>query len=795
MHLMHLTRSCVLLLCTLTLVKSQDTCTREQFFNGDLFDSNFDTTDLEATYLSGKQVRVGCNVGYSGFFKLICVGREWQSRGKPCQPKSCGHPGDAQFADFHLEKGQDFVFGSQVVYTCHKGYQMVSRTNNRHCLDQGWDGVVPVCEAQQCRVIHVDNNVQVVGDLEEATYGNVVRFSCKSRNEMLSGSQEMYCDENGEWRGQAPICKEVTCTEPEIENGRVLEKFPEYKENEVLNFQCNLHHKRTEGRPSTCTKRGTGSEWSPTPACELITCRLTLPPLEGTRYDPSSKNKFSPGDTVRVICGEKYWVSTRQDTTAVNTCQGNGEWTFTPVCQEFTCSDRRPQHVSYWYAGYLYQRKLDKTVSYWCAEGYKKTANLATCTRDDWKPNPLCQEITCNRHSHPDADIARNDKNIYRSGERVDYTCKDGYEGRFTLTCGKTGWIGNPQCKEITCNRHSHPDADIARNDKNIYRYDEQVDYICKDGNKGRFTLTCGETGWIGNPQCVEITCNKQSYPDADIARNDRNIYRYDDRVDYICKNGYEGEFTLTCGETGWIGDAKCIGRQCKRPHIDKAQITSTLKETYSHNEHLEYACTNNTERVFTVTCEKGVWTGISYCSGCPTADVHNGFVVGPYNDTLYYTCKNGYELHTEGWWAEAKCNDGIWSGLDHCFVNNTCGEIPVIPNGNVTPRRGENNARITCNEGYRPRVNSLTCHKGKWLPKESSPETICTPTAVPCNPPPKVDNAVVVGSYQKEYLSDSEVTYQCRDKYVVLDGEDTIRCNNGQWEEKNITCTPPTPQ
>ncbi|XP_054458904.1 complement factor H-like [Anoplopoma fimbria] len=232
-------------------------------------------------------------------------------------------------------------------------------------------------------------------DTEKAEYqgGHLIHFTCEPGYTTSGPPIRYVCTSEGWLAVQQETCNQVTCTEPEIENGRVLEKFPEYKENEVLNFQCNPHHKRTEGRPSTCTKRGTGSEWSPTPACEPITCRLTLPPLEGTRYDPSFRSSFSPGDTVRVICGEKYWVSTRQDTTAVNTCQENGEWTFTPVCQEFTCSDRRPQHVSYWYAGYLNQRKLDKTVSYWCVEGYKKTANLATCTRDDWKPNPLCQEI------------------------------------------------------------------------------------------------------------------------------------------------------------------------------------------------------------------------------------------------------------------------------------------------------------------------------------------------------------------------------------------------------------------
>ena len=61
--------------------------------------------------------------------------------------------------------------------------------------------------AQQCPVINVDNNVQVNGDPEEATFGNVVRFSCKSNTEILFGPTEIYCDESGSWSGEAPKCK------------------------------------------------------------------------------------------------------------------------------------------------------------------------------------------------------------------------------------------------------------------------------------------------------------------------------------------------------------------------------------------------------------------------------------------------------------------------------------------------------------------------------------------------------------------------------------------------------------
>lgn len=57
------------------------------------------------------------------------------------------------------------------------------------------------------------------------------------------------------------------------------------------------------------------------------------------------------------------------------------------------------------------------------------------------------------------------------------------------------------------------------------------------------------------------------------------------------------------------------------------------------------------------------------------------------------------------------------------------------------------------------------------------------------CGAPPKVDNAVIRSSYKKEYLSNSSVTYLCRDKYKIVD-ENTLRCQDGEWEKKNITCS-----
>ena len=58
-----------------------------------------------------------------------------------------------------------------------------------------------------------------------------------------------------------------------------------------------------------------------------------------------------------------------------------------------------------------------------------------------------------------------------------------------------------------------------------------------------------------------------------------------------------------------------------------------------------------------------------------------------------------------------------------------------------------------------------------------------------PCEAPPRVENAVVSGAYQKEYSSGSTVTYLCRQKYT-MEGEGMITCTNGHWDKVDINCT-----
>uniref|UniRef100_H3D461 Sushi domain-containing protein n=1 Tax=Tetraodon nigroviridis TaxID=99883 RepID=H3D461_TETNG len=241
---------------------------------------------------------------------------------------------------------------------------------------------------------------------------------------------------------------ELICPLPVIENGRLLQQAKEYRENDVLHFSCNRGFRRTEDRPSKCTKVGMRAEWSPMPECEPAKCRVELPPLEGTTYASTLKNVYYPGETLNVTCGEGFWISSPQDTFAETTCDDDGQWTIRPVCQEFFCSNQREYNVRWWNVWRNQQIRLGDTARYQCVTGYKSPdgSNVAKCTRNGWEPKPLCQEITCPRLEvenaiHPDVY-----KQSYRNDDWVTYRCMEGFTGRPTRTCGQNGWTGDSQC-------------------------------------------------------------------------------------------------------------------------------------------------------------------------------------------------------------------------------------------------------------------------------------------------------------------------------------------------------------
>ncbi|KAL1022837.1 hypothetical protein UPYG_G00033070, partial [Umbra pygmaea] len=737
MRLITLSFVFALSLCTFNVVKGQD-CSKDTF----LLRKNLDLSKLEDTP-NGKIVRLSCAVGYVGLLRFKCENGEWiQQSGRPCELKSCGHPGDTENGDFSLTVSDDFVFGAQVEYTCRKGYQMVTRTRHRNCMEQGWVGALPICEAVKCPVIQANKNVMVIGDSEDATYGNVIQFECQSSQMVLKGPSEIDCNVKGEWSGAVPTCEEIKCHAPDIANGQVTVKKAEYKEDEILRYSCNPNY-IPHGRLSKCNKIGNRADWSPTPECVEITCRLT--PTRGVQYTPDGKTIFKPDDILKVTCPPGYWFFFSRQKEHTVTCKQDGSWSDPMDCESIRCpvpNDPLVSDTSRWRTA-----DVDDIRSYACINGYKARDKLskATCTSDGtWTPTPLCEEITCDLPEIPMVTIQRS-KTKYKYGEKLTYECKMNKEPLFsppTSTCSIMGWNPIPGCKDkegacppltngfLVKPEHSDPNSSI------FY-------YSCNKGfkpfTKGWWGVaTCNEGTWSANPTCIDETqCGQIPY-----IPNAKEDTKNGATVTIICKDGYrtDDKKTIICKDGKWetpLPECKLKDNQCDPPpHVENALVEIEYQKKYIHGK------------------------------------------------TIKYKCRKSFQIEEHD---EIKCNSGTWessqgNNLPKC--KQYCGKLKGAPkkmqivNQVNMEDRYENGQEVLykCNSPYTVKGSGGkgTCKNGQWN-KTVECEARC--------PDPKI---ITNGEYNEEKTDEdgviTEVSYRCEQDFV-LSSKDVIKCKNGKWD------------
>ncbi|XP_069366766.1 complement factor H-related protein 1-like isoform X2 [Paralichthys olivaceus] len=176
----------------------------------------------------------------------------------------------------------------------------------------------------------------------------------------------------------------------------------------------------------------------------------------------------------------------------------------------------------------------------------------------------------------------------------------------------------------------------------------------------------------------------------------------------------------------------------------------------------------------------------------CPAPALVGGYFV-PVKETyshdfqLTYACENTYKPAVEGWWATSVCQDGTWSHTPQCIDEKGCFP-PTIANGKYTHASDgwyeeESVIRITCDKGYEHKNNLATakCANGTWSSLPTCEQSIKT-----CSMPPKVPHAVIVHQgYLELFPEDSKVHYECKDGYR-MEGSDKnpIVCLAGTWTE-----------
>ncbi|XP_041646756.1 complement factor H-like isoform X2 [Cheilinus undulatus] len=478
--------------------------------------------------------------------------------------------------------------------------------------------------------------------------------------------------------------QEIKCSVPEIEHGNVTGEIRDYKEDEILHFECDGRYKKQADRPSKCIKTGTSAEFSPAPVCEPTKCKLSLSHLTGTTYD-TTKKIFLPDETVGVTCNDTYWISTPQTTSIVSTCTESGEWDILPVCQEATCSVEGDMLVYHWSTDWTKVIRLGDTVGYQCRRGYRSTFAKARCTRDGWSPNPLCKVHTCNRFEVQHADIVDNNKQTYKYGEIVRYSCQEGYDGVFTLTCKENNrWSGDPGCREKGCTEIDIPHALIRANDRRIYKHNEQVGYTCENDPNRSFRVTCNKGNWTGIQTCQEIKCSVPEIEHSNVT-GDILDYKKDEILYFECDRRYKKQTDRPskCVKIGATPEFSptpvCEPTTCT---LSLSGVTGTRYNTTQNiffpDETVGVTCsewhwisTPQTTSIVSTCTESGEWDILPVCQEA-TCSVEEPLVyrwstfwreVIRLGETIRYWCHRGYRSTS----AEARCTRDGWSPNPLC--------------------------------------------------------------------------------------------------------------------------------
>ncbi|XP_056459308.1 sushi, von Willebrand factor type A, EGF and pentraxin domain-containing protein 1-like isoform X4 [Gadus chalcogrammus] len=801
-----LSKWCVILIwmVSFTVVTGQD-CNISNFNNGQISNLNIDIVGMEETYSNEKQIIVPCKHGFNGFFKIKCSGGVWTKvLGDKCTAKSCGHPGESLNADFTLVSGTDFVFPSQVQYKCHEGYIMVSRNPYRRCLDQGWSGNTPTCEAIKCPDITVDENVLVTGNRLQSSYGNVLQFGCRNRLLALYGPLHIRCEGNGQWNEGPPTCDEVKCKVPDIANGRAHNT--EYAEGQHLTITCNPGYSPSGRRPQ-CLNIRKRAGWSQTPLCERVTCQLLQE--RGTTYLDVYKDRFLPGETVSVKCAQGHWFSFNdQQTQKTITCTESGKWISAGVIWVGPCQvpsqcnlPKRVENavitenkrVVYWDGA---------RVTYKCRTNYRMEGeSIITCQHGQWtQETPTCIQVTCQLPQERENTYLDVNKDQFLPGETVSVICNQGHwfsiddqQTQKTITCTKSGeWNTAAECQEIIiCQDPNDPNL---KQWLQSTRYSGYAHYWCKEGFRPTDdTARCTENGWTPNPLCKEVTCQLPQERENTYLDVNKDQFLPGETVSVICNQGHwfsiddqQTQKTITCTKSGeWNTAAECqeiiICQDPNDPNL-KQWLQSTRYSGYAHYWCKEgFRPTDDTAR-----CTENGWTPNPLCKEVTCQ-------LPQERENTYLDVNKDQFLPGET--VSVICNQGHWFSIDDQQTQKTitctksgewntaaeCQEIIICQDPNdpnlkqwLQSTRYSGYAHYWCKEGFRPTDDTARCTENGWTPNPLCKEVTC------------------------QLPQERENTYLDVNKDQFLPGETvSVICNQGHWfsiddqqTQKTITCT-----
>lgn len=661
---------------------------------------------------------------------------------------------------------------------------------------------------------------ELQGDWNEAFYppGKPAQYSCRPGYVRL-GAIRYVCIE-GKWDtvGNVGQCKKKSCGHPgDIEFGILeLTKEESFVFGAVVEYTCNDGYQMiSKHRTRECTATG----WSNyLPECQVRFCPTVQVGNNVNLLSTSYEEEYSVGQVIRFECKN---ANQKLNGASEIFCTSEGEWNAPPpTCEEVKCSPPKIIHGGVSNPKTSYKDK--ETLAFSCEKGYKpSTTSLLTCTKNDWSPTPICEDIFCYKENVRNG-IVRYTKETYRDGETVTLTCNEGYEidhkPEEPRTCTAQGWSPPLNCVSKKCIK-PNPQNGYIRDSYNFPirpdAYYNSIYYHCDSGflspdrvYYGR--TTCTKTGWNPEPKCYK----KCDVPNSDsinahIAQTRSKIYIEGDKLSFQCYRDQTTSNGQTSGVIECLPDGKFYGekcsKSCQKPNMANMEY-KTNENVFDVGAYFIYKCKegfiSSDNKVESISqCGNDGWQPKPECKEifCTLREKRFWGIEEtqvPFDKVVHFKCPENWTLEGSssiqcfhfGWSSNPpicrdKTNEESLPSLDLTELKESkCPSVSALPNARVINATIEyfngDEIEIECNPGYQLYGSEKgLCNDGKW---QSLPRCIkkkkCT------NNPPQIANGEVSAqSVAQEYYSGSTVKYICEDGYHIF-GSDESKCIDGKW-------------
>ncbi|XP_053764965.1 complement factor H-like isoform X1 [Panthera pardus] len=752
----------------------------------------------------GAKVVYTCNEGYQMLGRINfreCESDGWTNDIPICEVVKClpvTHPENGRLTSSALDLDKEYTFGQVVRFACNSGFMLVGPAEIRCSTNGVWSGESPKCVEISCQKPEIANGN--AASLKK-TYKENERFQYTCHQGYEYGSKgDAICTASG-WT-PTPSCKEIICASPHIENGNYAPESIRYRSGDEITYNCKTGFDRsTQGNTATCTNRG----WVPQPGCTRNRCDFPQIKHGSLYYEIIYRRDFP----VRV--GKKYWYSCKTNFVTASQepweyihCTKEG-WSPAVPCRRqcifnhLKNGDNPKQGVKY---------VQGESVRVNCHAGYslQNEQTVMTCTEGGWFPPPECILLkTCSKSeiTIENGFFSQYELTYYLNKE-TQYQCKPGYvtpDGKTSgsVTCLKSGWSPQPTCIK-SCDMPAFENAK-AKSNVTWFKLNDKLDYECHDGYEsqdGRAgSIVCGNDGWSHKPICYEKECKIPEIENNLNTQPKKEKYKVGDVLKFFCRQRLKrvGPDSVQCYDFGWSPNLPTCKEQTKEcyppPQLLNGKVKETEKETYEHNDLVEYVCNPRflMKGFNKIQCVDGRWTDLPICIEVETTcgdipELNYGYAVQtsnpPYHhgDSVEFNCREGFTMIGQ---KSITCISGSWTQLPQCIATDDlqkCKYSLTVREANpLYKTEFDHNENITYKCRGKLKQKHSTCINGRW-----DPDLNCTEVQMQsCPPPPQIPNAHNMAT-TVNYQDGEKVSVVCQDNSIIQDAEEIV-CKDGRWQ------------